>query len=67
MVNQIKNNLSQVQQGNLAALNETTEILHTSAIDVKHSTTNVVLIVGALCSLAIMLIFTFLLRAIVIK
>lgn len=67
VIQQIKSNLSQVQQDNLKALNETGDILKKSSSDVNSSTTNVVIIVGAICCLAILVLFAFLLRVMVIK
>jgi len=67
VVQQIKNNLTQVQEGNVQALKETGDILKQSSEKVNTSTTNVVIVVGAICCFIILILFAFLLRVMVIK
>jgi hemerythrin-like metal-binding protein len=66
VVQQIKNNLSLVQTNSISALQETGDILKKSSADVNSSTTNIVVVVGAICCLAILFLFAFLLRVMVI-
>lgn len=67
VVQQIKSQLSDVQQDNKTALSETGDILKQSATDVNSSTTRIVVIVGAICCFGILFLFAFLLRVMVIK
>lgn len=67
VIGQIKENLAQVQEGNVKSLDETGSILINSSSDVKSSTTNVVVVVGFIACIVTLILFAFLLRVMVIS
>jgi hemerythrin-like metal-binding protein len=66
VVRNIESSLGAVQQNNDDSLEKTREMLQQSSNDVRASTTNVVLMVGVLSCLAILGIFTVLLKLMVV-
>ncbi len=67
VIDQIKKNLTRVQEGSVASLDETGSILLNSSSDVKASTTNVVVFVGFIACFITLVFFAILLKVMVIR